>query len=505
MRRKRYLEGISHGLASRYPSTSPKPDLITRKICWSADPDGSTVEIRLKTPINEFVRFPEECFVMLYRFLLQNPRYEPGHAEAYRRHPYLPYRRNIVAPAELEPDIDRNVFLNPLIGFRAFFNRIDVNIDGIRLEDSNMDPIMAIHYQALNRLLCSEGLKRAKYPDPIRVIRHMADLVAGTESLASAEAPLVYPADIDCGAVPLRLGYFGIDGCFPFGTQNNTLRQLTKTKFDQCFFKPGTEFTFILHRTNPARTFLDSNRPTFTQFFYSQALPDAAQNGCNFRLETTRLGLVYESLILDRNPEAKAKLISLNSKMVCDKPYYRIANITAFLQYQVLKFPIERHTRLLYFVFLTTSQIKNDSREGSFCGTRYHFLDRLTNMKFRLTNYEGLVNYEGVETPGPNDNADHARSFGLRLLHGEMFKNGLTNLSFAEWSPSGVANQDGFCKAVVLDLTPYKIDEPTELSVELKFNNAGSRNLCHGVVFGVQQKYFVHGEGGEPWKEYLMS
>ena len=200
-------------------------------------------------------RFNPDSFIVTYKVEITNP----DHVAAAVGGAALPAKINSMAGELRTP-----LYIDQVLGGRAFFEECSVSIDGVGLEKSpkGMDGYGHL-YQAMNRILCSDTLKKELYGGSLSRISNTAERDYTEAAAATAEVVEVVDANnvVTTPAVPARLAVArwlhpnlakaaeclthdstgftepltmrcGFDGQWPFNCQNNALRLHTGQKVE---------------------------------------------------------------------------------------------------------------------------------------------------------------------------------------------------------------------------------------------------------------------------------
>jgi hypothetical protein len=530
-RKRRLVPGVSQGLASSYPLVSPLPEgWERRRIPPCNGLDKATIVFELTAGPNEFIRFPEQPFHYKAYFSTINETFLPGGTatQAARYHLYMPQR------LENRPQL----ILNPMLNGRTFVGQTEVTIDSIRLDDRNMDGNMARHWQTVNRTLCSESVRRQKYGDALLPFSARTDFtwttgrdavpadgnVAAIARIPSVRSPnlvrlqkniaftdqLVNPAGMN--PQNPHMGSFGIDGIFPLSCQANPTRMISKQVFDNPYLHPGSRVLIVLHRSTPARGFLDNACTTDEDYYYGDTLRGNHEDGRDqvpeVAWDLTELYLEYESMTIT-DESRRAAFGRICSTAVWDKPYVLMENIAPNIIRQSLTFPLEPGTKFAALVFMSGHQIKPDSRVGNYMSGRYIFMDRMDGVELSLTGAKGLViSCGGLTKIGSNNDGENTRSIPLKMLHQDMYRQGLINKRFEDWvQEADTGYVDAYEKIIPIDFSLYRnlIDDTrtTNFTVDLTFDAGGSRSNWYCVLFCVQQ-YLMTYTPGMKWQKSLI-
>jgi hypothetical protein len=221
--------------------------------------------------------------------------------------------------------------------------------------------------------------------------------------------------------------------------------------------------------------------------------------------EPVEMYMQYESMTIN-DDSIRAAIAKATAHSVFDKPYVLQELIPERVIKCSLRFPLEPGTRFAVLAILSGHQLKADSRGGNFQACRYQFMDKLDKVQFGLVGAQGLVvgggtmGYGGLENIGSGNNSKNTISTSLKMLHQYMYREGLTNKRWDEWTPPmEVETYDSYEKLIPIDLSPYmkyiNDDKQTNLTIDMSFDSPGSRPNYYAVLFCVQQYHMSYAPG----------
>jgi len=525
--RHRRLDGFTSSKSARYTGISPAVSNMTKKVAKTThaiDENTRILHFSIKTASNEMIRFPENPF--LFYFTIEY-RQAAGPDPA-------------VIPATAWTPLVNNTpdrvpwYLSEFLGASAFIQSCDVTVDNVPIEN----PSINMHlYTALEMLFCSDVMRKQKYGESfvwpsnqndlwfkeqvplarfgaahatvealdnairpaaalaVRVVgsslKHSPTLTKLMKTLQNEIAVAAAPADLE---VKCLTG--NCHGVFPFSTQNNTLRTITKQAWETSFLAQGMEICTTLQLMNPITAFIERADVINDEYFTGVALTRRQDNARTeeLRIRIKKVELTYESIILESNEKVK------RCKAYFDFPYMRISNITPHIFNETVHVPIPEHSRLVYICFISEFQINLNARAvanqtGQFLSCRFRFPPNLKHLSVSLTDCENLLPVkEGLVDLGIANKI--RQSTPLRLLHSDMVRKRTYQKAFDDYVPPRIVSagglvQDttGFDQALYIDLIPHckAITKATEMTIELTWE-AGSPEHLYLFAFPVQQR-----------------
>jgi hypothetical protein len=477
---------------------------------------------------------------------MTNPRYA-GVARAQvaagdARFPALP-----IEPANLNPAM----YINPLLGGQVFFNKLEVTLDGARIEGPNFEGNDAYIYQILNRVYCTDGARKEKYGENFQWIstssemRHNAaaaaiegrpafplfrtqqtvnGLAANLQppwdaaqnavayvpavplfrhsSLVRVMSSLTYDALDDAGHFEPNVLRFGFDGYFPISCQNNALRALNKGhKVENKWLHPETEFCFVLHKREPLHGAFERADVTDVQYFGGEgaagAAPAVPALVCpGFTVAIESVTLTYEVVTLEKDALDLAK--KGPETYLCDVPQMRQRHLEPNVLLGTPRFILPARTRFIYLVFLHESQINAGARPNSFLTGRLRYPHHLDTVKIDLPGREGLIFGDGLDGLGTKMARSSMKN---REYVADLVRRGLYSKSFDTLFPPTRDNNYSLDQALVYDMTPFDLKEPQEMTVTLTYSLASKEGWYLRLYALVQRSYEYSERDRWVWKE----
>jgi hypothetical protein len=404
----------------------------------------------------------------------------------------------------IRPDLLTPVaYLDPFVKAGVFFNRLEVTLDGIRIEAPVVEDSFA-HFQHLNRLFCSDRVRRELYGDRIQWMSNSHDKSYVQEQVAAqlgqplftytaavarsinpnlkaCMKPLLFAAaDVSEPAVC----FFGHDGSFPFNTQCNAMRIISGQKNSNAFLHPGLSASFVLVKTTPTITAgIERADVNDTEFFDFATAITAPLNPL-LTLTIKSVSLIYESLILDDVAEIR-KIHDAKLRYYCDMPIHRLMTLAVGTTHDHQKITLPAMTKLVFLFFVVESQYRPQSKANSFFSSRFKFPPFLDEIHLSLMGKEDLIFARGFRGMG---STKCRNSQSARLFVNELIKKGLYSKTFDDFFPPTDATIHGYDQALVLDFFPYAsaLKEVSTLEVDLTYSDASVANWKLKAICMVQ-------------------
>ena len=293
--------------------------------------------------------------------------------------------------------------------------------------------------------------------------------------------PLMF--DAAAASVP-AFSFFGMDGHFAIGNQNNALRALTGQMRSNSFLPLGVQASFTLMKRKPdIEAGIERADVNDTRFF--SHLADAIQApGTHPALAVTikSVTLTYESVLLKDQGDV-ARISRSPLRYYFDYVIMRCNTLASGVLHDHQKIQLPRHTMFVYLIFQLESHFIPAGRANAYLSNRFKFPPNLDEIHLNLTGKEGLVFQRGFK--GVSQAAGR-HSTSMRLYVSELIKQGLYTKTFDDFFPVPHADTHAFDQAILLDLTPYQdeLKEMGSLEVILKYS-AASVTKWYLRTFGI--------------------
>lgn len=261
-----------------------------------------------------------------------------------------------------------------------------------------------------------------------------------------------------CGK-PKNLTLEQIYGCASAGENQNAL------------IPPFTNITFRMRLADPLHLRAIDNGISDDDFFSSEVANDPTTDDDKFPTDDVLFKIEDIALIIEKikwdNDKIHRQLSSGSISYNWDQYIYRATALQSGVVRTTTKDHLPANTELVYFVIMKSNQLyKDSSKKRSSDGTRFAIPERLQEIIIRLNN-KVILFEEGLKISRNNCNSE----VDAGLFYHYLVKRDLTTDSFESFFPqSGLI---GYKNAFPLDLSPYKLTEPSQLSIECVWEGAG--------------------------------
>jgi hypothetical protein len=391
---------------------------------------------------------------------------------------------------------DPPLYMPATLGASCFFGKCEIFINGVKVEG----PVFGYGgflWQHLNRLVCPEKVRVERYADP-----HLA-----TPSLTSERAigAKVNTAGHEGDNIPEKMrrymdtlqfdgketsrpqvAQFSFDGINLFSAQSNVCRILMSEKVDNAFVPPNTTVLIRLHKRDPIDALLEI--PQLTDDVYWQRA-NAAIARHELSWEFTDLSIAYDLKILDSKQTAEEAKKNFH---YADVPKVQLQTIAVGQMFTKNTVAIPKGCRAVlacfvfqHAVFYNKGSMKNLCTRLKFppgsVGLKIWLKDHTTPLLFR----EGLVNMgtgDSYSSPSCTSYWQYLTTHGFysKGRH-HMFPSLTTDTSYEQY--------------ILIPLNHLEIKQPTEMSVELTYNDNGSQEKWYLWTATIQQYKYTYRPG----------
>jgi hypothetical protein len=404
----------------------------------------------------------------------------------------------------ITPDTNaQTYYISTLLKGAVFVAKQDVIMDNQLLESgSNLDD-KAFLYQALNRMFSNSVIRLMVLGEDAYWVSSTNDMtvkpaVAASPgvNMATGEKPvpatLAEPAQLarallesarlishekDTDASDILLTG-GMDGFFPWGCQNHTLRAMTGNVSENGFIKPNTEMSIVLQNRQPIDALFERTGIPDTIYFGGETATD---NAPAITIDFKALHLTYQSVIVDRDDElADIKKSTCNYQV--DVPILRMNNLLDGIKHEEKKINLPRNAKLMYLCFVYEAQFMLNKTKKTHLSPRFRLAPNLATMKVNLAGREGLGFKDGFRQLLT---ANIRNSESMRQWYRMMVREGYYTKDMSSFVPEKGHSYDN---AFVFSLLSYKIVEGDELTVSLDYSDDLSKPGWHLFCFCVVPK-----------------
>jgi hypothetical protein len=397
------------------------------------------------------------------------------------------------------------VYINPLLKGSTFFSKIEVNIDGQRINADNLED-RGYLYQSLNRIFTNDKVRKPKFserghwisttaertwepmvPAVVAVLPTATQLpVAARDripprihrSLMRAMEPLMFDAKYPSLDNTMC---FGQDGLFPFSTTNCGMNAIVGGKnAENPYLRPGSSISFVLHKRSPFGICVERATVTDDNYFSNGDCGVAV----DVLYEITSITLTYESSTVDSDDQLAA-LKRHDRQYYVDVPLMRLNNCLTGVKHDAQIISLPKNTKLVYVFWLYEDQFVYNASTNSYLSARFRFPPNMVGVDLAMPGKDNLLVSGGVKNLGV---ATGWNSGSLRAYHSRLVREGLYDKDFESFSPNRKDGVLSYDQALLLNLKNYSIEENTQLHVTMKYSDNLSQARWYLHAFCLVQK-----------------
>ena len=277
-----------------------------------------------------------------------------------------------------------------------------------------------------------------------------------------------------------------LDGVFPLSRPKN----LGLEAISRChsglnqhpLIPPHTEITIRMRLEDPLHVRIIDSGINDLNFFdtLDNQNGDKVPNSQSFPFDDINFEILDISLLLQKirwDDEKISKQLRTGSVSYnFDQYIYRAHALPSSQTITITKEKIPAGTDLIYVAFMKSNQLfKDGRRQRSSDGSRFVFPPKMTHIHFRL-NGNSILFENGLHI---TRNTAHSDTDAM-LFYSYLLNRNLTTDSFESFFP--VSPHLGYKNAFPLDLTPFQMDKPGDLTIECRFAT-GSPSDYYIVMF----------------------
>lgn len=291
-----------------------------------------------------------------------------------------------------------------------------------------------------------------------------------------------------------------LDGVFPLSRPKN----LGLEAISRChsglnqhpMIPPHTELTIRMRLNDPLHLrVIDSGIDD--SIFFNTTDTDTVPTTDIFPTEKINFEILDISLLLQKirwDDEKISKQLRTGSVSYnFDQYIYRAHALPASQTVTITKEKIPAGTGLIYVAFMKSNQLFKDGRmQRSSDGSRFAFPPKMTHIHFRL-NGNSILFENGLHI---SRNTAHSDTDAM-LFYSYLLKRNLTTDSFESFFP--VSPHLGYKCVFPLDLTPFQLDKPGDLTLECRFAT-GSPSDYYIVMFMPESVTISKASPGSTWE-----
>jgi hypothetical protein len=281
-----------------------------------------------------------------------------------------------------------------------------------------------------------------------------------------------------------KFSFFGFDGHFTVGNQNNALRVITGQRRSNAFLPLGLQASFTLHKRKPTLAEAIERADVLDREIFGNPAAGVQAPGTHAALTVNIISvtLTYESVTLKHQSDVD-RISKSTLRYFFDAVFMRCNLLADGVLFDHQRVQIPRNAYFLYIIFQRESQFLPSGRANCHLTNRFKFPPNLDELHMNLTGKEGLIFQRGFKGLSL---AAGRHSNSLQVYVAELCKAGLYTKGFDDMFPELTNHGIGFDQSILLDLTPYQEDltQMSTLDVILKYNAAAVPNW-YMRVFGI--------------------
>ncbi len=449
--------GMKYGAKQKYGVMTPGARM---KSIRHLDPNPGTdlnadkvISFRLVLSDVEWGRLVNAPFLIKFKASYENPDFNAAGATNE-----IKAKKHFIRPSSSKPA----VILPDSLNASCLFERVDVFINGVDVQEHTRFGGLQFLYQSFNRMF-SRREQRERF-DQHYVIDSTLDttLTEKSEDLKKALSALDAVAYNSGGS---RVFSFGFDGVpYLSGSRNLALASLQGHEFiDNVTLPPNSVLDIHLQKRIPIYTAWQSLAITSGNYFKPEAhtadLPV-------IELEIEELQVVYESLVPNPGASIERQLKASQLRMFFDLPVLSYQTLHSGLQRQQLNVSVPEGSLICYAAIMYGHQLWYSASDKKPISGMTQFPENLTEAVFTLAGHDVLGQGRGFKNFGGSDGYT---SPSAKLYHSELVENRVVDCAFHDLFPPGLT-QKSYRQAFFLDLRSYRIRETTNMTVELSFD-----------------------------------
>jgi hypothetical protein len=384
-------------------------------------------------------------------------------------------------------EYDPPVYMPATLGASCFFVKAEIFVNGVKVEG----PVFGYGgflFMHLNRLLAPERIKIEKYGDPhlatpsVTSQRAIGDKgAAGREGDNIPEPMKRYMDTLQFDAKNTsrsQVGQFSFDGIPLLSAQSNITRIMSGIKMENPWVPPNTTVLIRLHKRDPIDALMEI--PQLEDDVY-WARANATIVRAVTKWEFSDLAIAYDLRVLEKKqtPEEIKKNFHFH-----DVPKIQLQSIAVGQMQTKNKVAIPAGCKVLLVAFAYQHQMFFNKGSQKNLSCRLKFAPGSIRLKFWLKDHpipllfrEGLVNL-GTDDAATSPSCHSYWQFLTQRGHysrskHHMFPSVLTDSSYEQFA--------------LVYLNHLLLDQPTEMTVEVDYNDTGSQEKWYLWSATIQQ------------------
>lgn len=446
---------------------------------------GKVLEWKIQTG-SYAVRFLENCIQMKIEHLVKNSSYTGPNAITENAKREWNGMTPFSAPVANQTMSDRKAYWNLLAGGPAsIISEVEIYLDH-QLVQAERTGFFSI-YNTLNALFLPADKREELLGHPYILHNSNQDgvILGKTRTMTDLLDPS-YAYTLNCvdgkkadkpASVILQSDLFGV---FPLCKPKNlTLEQILRcpsSGLNQApLIPPGIEITIRMRLNDPLHyRIIDGGTPDIS--YFSSDSTRAPNDEQKFKYNDIHLRIKDVSLLIEKikwdEDRIQRQLSSGTLSYVFDQYIYRARSLNVGTVTTTITDPIPAHTQIVYFAIMYANQLYKDSENTrSSDATRFAIPEKLQKIVFRLNNK--VILFENGLSISRDD--CHSQP-DAGLLYQYMKTRRLTSEPFSTFFPSELKTDSGnigYKNVIPIDLVPYILTEPSQLTVECTWADGG--------------------------------
>ena len=481
----RFSKHLDNRGTDKRPKIKPKMDSNDLQRIHPITTDltkSQVVVFILNTGVNA-VRFLPNCLNITLNAFVRNKDYVENSQDPAKKDEWssmTPFNKT-----------SRPFYFNPICSTpSALITEVELLIDGV-LVQSERSGFLSF-YSTLNNLFMSHAKRTEILGHPY--ILHNAldtqlekDRVVANKTYINPSSASYYYALNEMNCQQAQDGYpisvkGNIDGIFGFSRpKNSSLNAIYNCSEDSNafpLFPPHTEICLRLRLADPLHLRIIDSQIEDSTFFNQDTVPAGDVfpiNDIKFEISEMTLAIQKYKFAEERvQNQLKGGSVHYNF----DQYLYRATNLSKGQVNVINKERFPANINLVYVVYVRSNQLWKDGGAAarSSDGTRYTFPPNLETVTFQLNGVTILwENGLTINRNMCNYQQDAA------MYYQYLYDRNLTTEPFDSFFPK--TNIMGYKQAFVLDLTPFQIDQPCEITVTSHFAQPGSPDGYYLAMF----------------------
>lgn len=450
--------------------------------------NDSMLSFVITTGPYEFAKFSHDSFMVELFGRYTNPQYDAAGATNEIKAEKHALRAKTKKPY---------AYLEPSIAGAALFEKYEVLINQKEVPQNigNYSP----YYTRLSKLFSSGSGER----DDALTITNISDVKtqAGPGAAVLYNNPPVYMAAtgyLDYHTYNSKRGKtvpVYLEGLFPFSQNCRTISSIDGREEPHGLIPCNTTIEFRAYKKSPLNQMVGADIAFSGYYQEEQATTDPVE----IELTIKNAVLAYESVHVKPNKirEMQGKLADKGELIFhYDKPHVQVYSLPQNIRNINQTFVIPASCRILYLAFFKSWQLFYTPAKKKRTSTHLFYPDNLARLSLDFAHNQDILIKDGLHDLG---NVGHNNHPSQRLFYNYLREKNIFNYDFETLFPTGAERVSG-CQAVAVDLKPYMIDSPQQLTVKCVFDENLSPSDTYLILFSVHTNGKITYSKREDWK-----